>query len=240
MNAINLLEFLRESPMVVFTVKDIARIINKNERYSSLVLFRLKKRNLLLEIEKGKYCLKDAPVLAIASNLVFPSYISFLSALSFYKATTQIPAVIEAVSPKIKKEIIFQNYKIKFYKMEKKKIFGYSKVFVEGKSAFIAEQEKLILDCLFLKQIYLKEVFYILKTFKINKEKLFNYAVRLSSKILFKRLIYLLKSAKQEFYKKFLKKNLSNRYELLNPLLPPRGIKNKELKLILNEDINAE
>lgn len=240
MNAIKLLETLKESSLVVFSIKDIARIINKSEAYTSLVLFRLKKRELILEIEKGKYCLKDANIFTVASNLVFPSYISFLTALSFYKATTQIPAVIEVVSPKTKKEILFQNYKIKFYKMEKKKIFGYTKVFLEGKPAFIAEQEKLILDCLFMKQIYLKEIFYILKNFKINKEKLFNYINRLDSKIVFKRLGYLLKLAKFVYYNKMLKKNLSNRYELLNPLLPTRGIKNREFKLIINEDVNAK
>lgn len=238
MNAINLLEYLRESQLAVFTVKDIARIISKKEAYASLVLFRLKKRNLLLEVEKGKYCLKDTNELTVASNLVFPSYISFLTALSFYKATTQIPVLIEVASPKSKKEIIFQNYKIRFYKIEHKKIFGYSKIFIDGKTAFIAEQEKLILDCLFSKQIYLKEVLYILRNFKIDKKKLFLYSVRLGSKIVLKRLSYLLKLAKIKLYKITSYKQ-SNRYEPLNPILPAKGIKNKEFKLILNEDLYA-
>ena len=237
MNAITLLEYLRESSIAVFTIKDISRIIDKSEAYTSLTLFRLKKKNLILEIEKGKYCLKDTNILAIASNLVFPSYISFLSALSYYKATTQIPVVIEVFSPKVKKEIIFQNYKIKFYKTECKKIFGYSKMIIAGKTAFIVDAEKLILDCLFSKQIYLKEVLYLLKNFKIDKEKLFNYSVRLSSKIVFKRLAYLLKITKNKFDKMLPK--WSNRYEPLNPFLPAKGIKNKEFKLILNEEMYA-
>ncbi|MBI4918617.1 hypothetical protein HY837_01705 [archaeon] len=240
MNTIKLLEILRESSLVVFKIKDIARIINKSEAYSSLVMFRLKKRSLITEIEKGKYCLKGTNILAVASNLVFPSYISFLSALSFYKATTQIPAVIEVVSPKIKKEIIFENYKIKFYKLEKKKIFGYTKSVFDEKSFFIAEKEKLMLDCLSMKQIYLQEVFNILKSFKFDKEKLIDYAFRLNSKIVLKRLGYLLKEAKYSFYTKLAKKRSTKRYEPLNPLLPIRGEKDMQFRIILNEDLNAE
>ncbi len=240
MNALLLLERLRESSLAVFSVRDIARIISKSEAYASLVLFRLKKRGLILEVEKGKYCLKDANELAVASNLVFPSFISFLSALSFYKATTQIPVIIEVACLKTKKEVEFKSYKIKFYKIGKNRMFGYKKIFINDKPVFIAEPEKLILDCLFLKQVYLKEVFYLLKNFEIDKEKLLDYAFRLESKVVLKRLAYLIKLTKRSFYKNLTKKRFSKRYELLNPLLPPRGIKNKELKLILNEDVNAE
>ncbi len=240
MNALQLLEEFKKSSKAVFTIKDIARIINKNKKYTSLLMLRLKKRGLILEIENGKYCLKDENILNVSTSLVFPSYISFIAALSFYRATTQIPRVIEIVSPKSKNKIKYQGYTIQFIRFNKNRIFGYKKEYAYEKNMFIAEPEKLIIDCLLLNRTSLKDVFILLKSEKIDVLKLCGYAKKMNSKILIKRLGYLLEMAQKEIYKKFLKIKFSKKYEKLNSLLPARNIRSSKWKLIINEDINAQ
>jgi len=114
MKTFDFIETLKRFEKPVFTTTDIAKIINKNKNYTRLYLHRLKKREVIREIEKGKYALRDTHPFVLASNLIFPSYISFLTALSYYGFTTQIPRVIFLVASKTKKEIKFDNYSFKF------------------------------------------------------------------------------------------------------------------------------
>ena len=74
----------------IITLTHTSRILNKSKKYSSLYLQRLEQRRIIKRIEKGKYALLDTPVEVIASNLIIPSYISFLSGLSHYQLTTRL------------------------------------------------------------------------------------------------------------------------------------------------------
>src|SRR3990167_9419855 len=93
MQALDFLKKIETMKTAVLTLNDISKIINKNKEYSRLYIYRLKKRNIITEIEKNKYTLSDEPY-DVASNLIFPSYISFISAYSIYGLTTQIPKTI--------------------------------------------------------------------------------------------------------------------------------------------------
>ncbi|MBI5066406.1 hypothetical protein HZA97_09305, partial [Candidatus Woesearchaeota archaeon] len=97
--------FLRELAKLnrsVLSFNDAVKIIGKKRAYARLYLHRLKKRELLNEIEKGKYALSDDPY-EIGSNLLFPSYVSFLSAYFIYGFTTQIPISAQIICCKPKK-----------------------------------------------------------------------------------------------------------------------------------------
>ena len=64
------------------------------DNYSYLVLQRLEKKGVLTKIIKGKYTIID-DVYKIASNLYYPSYISFLTASMLKKCTDQIINTIQ-------------------------------------------------------------------------------------------------------------------------------------------------
>ena len=127
MKAIELMEIMQNSKLAVFRLNDFCRILGKSQAYASVYIHRLKKRNYIDELEKGKYVLKDSNIYAIASGIVAPSYISFLSALSYYRITTQIPKIVTVVTPKSKKRLCFQGYEIEFIKLPAEKIFGISR-----------------------------------------------------------------------------------------------------------------
>jgi len=219
----------------VFSFSELVKVLDKHESYAKVFLNRAIKKKLLVKIEKGKYGLPNQNPFSVASNLVFPSYISFISAYSFYNLTTQLPRTFFVVSLKQKREISCNDYKIKFVTMNKKRFFGYKKEFFNGKVLFIAEVEKTILDSLFL-PIYcpISETFFALVKAKIDKDKLLEYVKKFDSKIVAKRLGYLLELSGIDIYDE-LKNFIRENYELLNPIKPKTKEKNKKWKVIINE-----
>lgn len=85
-------------------------MINKNSDYTKVFVSRVRKNNLLQFIERGKYCKLESSEFEVASNILFPSYISFLSALSIQGLTDQIPVEINLVALKQRSSLYFKNY----------------------------------------------------------------------------------------------------------------------------------
>ncbi len=67
----------------VFTVRDLASLLDKKRNYAYLQAYRWKKQKLIYEIEKGKYTMEKDPFL-ISSWIVWPSYISGWAAIHYY------------------------------------------------------------------------------------------------------------------------------------------------------------
>jgi predicted transcriptional regulator of viral defense system len=235
MKLIDILRKLENSKKSVFTLSDIVKILNKDENYAKLLMNRLKSKGFILSLERGKYVLPNQNPFTIASSIVFPSYISFISAYSFYNLTTQIPRMIFVVSLKQRKSLNYEGVEIKFVKFPLKRFFGFKREIFHSKLIFVAEVEKAILDSLFLPNYAsISETFFALKEAEINLEKLISYAEKFQSKVVIKRLGYLLEKIGLDCYEKF-KEKISKNYELLNPFKPSNGEKNEKWKIIVNE-----
>lgn len=235
MNERQFLSNIKEQNLGIFTVLDTARIINKNRKYAVLYLKRLERRGVIKRIEKGKYALGDTSNLVIASNLVIPSYISFLSGLSYYQLTTQIPRITQIATSKSKKRVVYEDEEIQFINL--KKIFGYNRVKTQNGYIFIGEKEKIILDSLLLpKYCPIKETTYAIRASKLDINKLIDYSLKMESIVLIKRLGYLLELNNTDIYSKT-KKYLNKRYDLFNPSLPSIGKNNKKWNLKINEEL---
>lgn len=231
----DLLKNLERSVNSVFSFSDLVKFLRKNENYSKVFLHRILKKNLLVKIEKGKYTLPNQNPFSVASSIVFPSYVSFISAYSFYSLTTQLPITVFVAGLKQKKEVSYSGYRIKFIAMARERFFGYRKEFVDNKIVFIAEKEKAVLDSLLLPQhCPLQETYFALKEMEVNKDKLLNYAKIINSSVVAKRLGYILDLIGIDFYSG-LKSLLSKNYDLLTPLKSKTKEKNKKWKLIVNE-----
>ena len=57
MKAIHFLEYIKQSPTSVLTIKEAAKIIKKPLPNTRLYLYRLKSKGYIQEIEPGKYTL---------------------------------------------------------------------------------------------------------------------------------------------------------------------------------------
>jgi predicted transcriptional regulator of viral defense system len=194
---------------------------------------RLNDKGVVNRIEKGRYVLPNIDPLVVATNLVIPSYISFLSGLAYYHKTTQIPIIIQVATTVSKKAIDYHRSRIAFVRFDRKRLFGYGKEKIGNEYAFIGEIEKVIVDSLFMPRYCpLGET---MNAFNgVDPEKLLNYALKMDSIVTLKRLGYLLELHGIDVYEK-IKSHINKRYDLLNPLLPPTGKNNPKWMIKLNE-----
>ena len=227
---------LRESGKGVFTIPDMSRLLGKNRKYAILYAERLCKRKVIRRVEKGKYVLPDTDPVVVATNLITPSYISFLSGLYHYHLTTQIPTTLQVVTTRSKRKIVYEQ-KINFIRFDKKRVFGYKREKLSGGYAFVGEIEKIVVDILFMPRYCpLNEV---LDAFdRIDIKKIVEYGLKMKSIVTLKRLGYLLELKDFDVYDK-LKSYLNKRYDLLNPFLPPSGNNDRKWRLKLNEDLKC-
>ena len=233
MNERQFINTIIEQNLGIITLTHTSRILNKSRKYSSLYLQRLEQRNIIKRIEKGKYAFPDTPVEVIASNLIIPSYISFLSGLSHYQLTTQIPRIIQIIATKSKQKVIYENKEIQFIKQQQ--IFGYKREKTHAGYIFIGDKEKIIVDCLYLPQYCpLSETINALQDSRFNRKKLIDYALKMNSIVVLKRLGYLLEQQQIDILPQVCT-YLNTRYDLLNPQIPSTGEYNSKWKLIINE-----
>src|SRR3989338_9495950 len=236
MNSRDFLKQIGQLQKPVLTTNDLAKITGYNKNYLKVYLFRLRQKSLITEVERGKYVISQHAFIT-ASNIIFPSYISFLSAYSYYQLTTQMPTTIYVVASTSKNSIILGNYKILFVKFPHLKLFGYHKEKFMGKEVFIAEKEKAIVDSLNLPEYCPVDETYAALEADLDLNKLISYALKMKSIVLLKRLGYLLELRGIDIHNQ-VRKKLNIRYDLLNPAFGRKGYKKSiKWKLIINEDV---
>ncbi len=167
---------------LIITKADVKKELSCNNNYAYTVLNRLYKNKKIKKIKKGKYTTKDN-IYLIASNLHTPCYISFWSLISYLGYTEQILNTIQVATTKRYSNIDFKNYKIDFIKLSKKYFFGFYKQKIGEDYIFLADNEKLLIDCLiFEKKIgNYDEILKFLKETNFNKEKMLNYLQKINN-----------------------------------------------------------
>jgi predicted transcriptional regulator of viral defense system len=162
-------DFLSRNNIHLVTIVDAAKIIGKSRAYASLFLFRNKRLRLA---ERGLYYTREATEYEVASNIVYPSYISLVSALRFHNATQQMPNIIYVITTKRHKPIKNLNgYRVEFKNVKKELMFGYRKV----DDVFVADLEKAIIDMYYL-NLFNEYADETLESDKINMETVWKYA----------------------------------------------------------------
>lgn len=164
-----LLKQLERYPL--FAIQQFRALTGYSPAYARLALHRLAQQKLIIPIERNKYTVHDDPFL-IASHLTWPSYISMWSALRYYNLTDQIVNDIQVVTRRARKNLIFQQVKIKFYKMRQRKRTPYLKKKYNSHEIFIAEPEQALADALYFKTISRAETEEIIGQHRLNRRKL--------------------------------------------------------------------
>jgi predicted transcriptional regulator of viral defense system len=233
MNEREFIEKIKRLNISVLTLSDIVRIIQKDRNYAAVFMKRLQDRGVVDRAEKGKYILTDIDPLVVATNLILPSYVSFLSGLAYYHKTTQIPVTIQIATTVSKKNVDYKGTRITFVHLNETRMFGFKKEKIGTGYVFIGELEKIIVDCLFLPRYCpLSETKDAFET--VDVQKIVEYAKQMDSIVTLKRLGYLLELNGMHIYET-MKNHFNNRLDLLNPLLPASGENNKRWMLKINE-----
>lgn len=226
MKTIELLNKLKTKPIV--RVQDIARIAYCDKEYAKLIINRLKKAKLLKKLRRNAYTTKD-DILVIASNITFPSYISFWYASYRLGYTEQIVNTIHIATTRKIKPIDFEGYRLKFIPL--KHFFGYKKIKTIEGDIFIVEGEKLLIDA-FLKPKEcgnLDEIEKIFENSKISKEKLVEYLHKLDNQTIIKKVGFTLEKLKGVDISKTFK--IDDNYVILDPFLKKWNKINKKWRI---------
>ena len=198
-----IIKLLFEQEYYYFTVRELAILLKIPVLKAYSVVARLEGKGFIRSVERGKYLLlgfEPEHVLSnpffIASRVVYPSYVSFWSALNFYGFTEQVPIMVFLASARKKKEVEFNNSRFKYVLINSEKFFGYRKERIGELDFLIAEEEKAVIDSLYLPENaggiteVIKAVYNAKE--KVDPDRLFAYASAMKNRSLCSRLGYLL------------------------------------------------
>ncbi len=219
----------------VFSLKELKALTGRSPATLKKSLLKLKQNHLIWELGKGQFAFPQDRY-TLASNLLFPSYISFTNALYYHHLIDGTSSLVYVASSKSKKDIVLEGFTIKFLRQPSHRFFGYRKEMFMGKELFMAEKEKAVADALCFPELFpLKETRQALsRGLEINR--LAAYTLRNAFPPAIKRLGYLLETLGITLPQE-LKEKITKKYDLLNPAKEKAGEKNKTWKLILNEVI---
>lgn len=140
-----------------FTSKDVAELLNIKENSALVLCNRYVKKGLFVRLKKDFYILKESLMnldqksfFKIANFIQIPSYISLMTALSFYELTTQVQrGFFESICIKRSAKFEIDDISFNFYKIKKDLYLDFIKI----DDFFIATKEKAFLDIIYLTSI---------------------------------------------------------------------------------------
>lgn len=199
---------LRQRDLFYFTPSLLTDLFRLDKRRAYRLIAQLKDRDLITEVEKGKYLLLGlepervlSNPLFIASHLVAPAYVSYWSALHFHGFTEQVPLTTFVATTKKKRPVTFQDFRFRFVTVNPRKFFGYRREVVGDLPVIVADEAKAIVDSLDLPDYAggIEEIAKALQTAldTVEVETLVRYANRMENKSLGSRLGYLLETLGQ-------------------------------------------
>ncbi|MEE9150443.1 MAG: hypothetical protein V3U20_01250 [Thermoplasmata archaeon] len=224
----------------VLTTQQLAVLLDMDIGAAAVKLNRLVNKGVLVRVFRGRYTLPSTNILAVASGIYHPSYVTLLAAFEHHGTTTQSPRIIDIFNPVYSGQIslIYEpgRYMLRFVKVEAKLIYGYKKIYLDGMAALVAEKERAIVDSLLLPgYVSLDETIACIRS-GINGKRAIEYAKRTRRQTVMKRLGFLLSTegidcSPNDF------NGLSRTYVPLDPALPRRGKYDSKWRLLVNRVI---
>lgn len=164
------------------TVADLEKLLGRERQSLKVLVHRLIKSEFLMRLKPGVYILPDnfAFLPEIANQLYYPSYLSFVSALSRYGIISQIPYSLTFATLKKSKTMTLAKTAVVYSQIKPELYFGYK---LEGRIN-IAYPEKALLDQLYLAslgKVYLD--FEELTLIDLDKKRFNQYSKRFPKRV---------------------------------------------------------
>lgn len=183
---------LEQDSRPFLTIQSISEILNISEASARVFASRYVQKGIVIRLKKNIYILQNridrlsqTELFYLGNIIQTPSYVSLMSALSYYEVTTQIVRnVVESISPI--RTVAFDSKQLVFVytQLQKKLYYGFKR----EKEFFIATKEKAFLDALYLyslgryqfdlesidmRKLDEKKLKSLLETFPIKTQKIF-------------------------------------------------------------------
>lgn len=187
---IRFINTLKEKNISLFTLSDIQKLFYfESKNTLKHMLLRLSKEKIIKKLTRGKYLFllakKDIFDFTIANFLVFPSYISLDTALSYYGILSQFPYGITSITLLKSRRVKLQNKLYIFSRIKNQ----YFRDFVKIDDFLIATREKALFDYLYFIYKGLRPISSIVEFELYIKEKnVIKYIRENSDKILLRFL----------------------------------------------------
>ena len=192
MKTTELLEELKGHGLYVFSIYDAAKLMQKSIAYASLFLSKSKE---FVRIEKGKYAIKGTDPFIVASNILYPSYLSLASAMRFYDLIDQNIVKYSVISVKRHADVLFNGSRIEFNYIKRERFFGYTK----KDNVYVAEIEKLFIDSVYFGTpdfaTVLEALKYAIDSKNIDLKRMQEYVIAFNDKSLINKIGFLLSLA---------------------------------------------
>ena len=231
----------------VFTKKEAQEKLGITTRQLNYYLEALLKEGFLRRVAKGIYTLSLEPGRAssphefVLGQLLVPSgAVAYWSALNYYGLTEQIPRTVFIQTPVKKgyrKLLIVDGKRFKVIVVSPEKFFGIRTIRLGRRKVRITDPEKTIVDCLDKPKYCggIIEVLKALKNARLDYEKLLEYAERMKSRAVLKRLGFLSQRLGLGIEKEIrLSEGDRKSFALLDPSMPPEGRFNYRWGLRIN------
>lgn len=209
---LKLLFTLEKEGKSVFLASDANRILKSTDASVRNVLYRLRKKGRVEEIEKGKYLLVPAragyegkwseiPFL-IVPHLIDNYYIAFWSALNYWGMTEQAPRTVFVATTKRKRDLTYGSVEFEFVTLARKRFFGFVEEKANAGKFNISSREKTVVDCL-LHPMYSGGLDEAVKGIwrgrkELDFEKLLEFSKKMGVNVVTRRLGYILELLEME------------------------------------------
>jgi len=205
---------------------DVQEALDCTVDYAYFLLHNLERKHWLERVTRGLYQfiplsygyperVPPSNSFVIGAVLIEPYYFSYYTSNSHYGFTTQMPFTLFMATTKKKPGIEWAGGAFKFVTLSKRKFFGYRREKVFDAEVNIADPEKSLVDS-FDKPRYAGGMEQLVRITwrglpRVKKEKLVEYAVRMSSHALIQRLGFIIDFLVKEDLVKPLPRNLRDK-----------------------------
>jgi len=147
-NSIALVRRLLDLNKPYFTLADLEKVLGQARPSLYVTLNRLVGQGVLTRLRRGAYqSAFQPPALArVANALVYPSYLSFESALSQHGILSQAPYMLTFATSRRTRRLRLGVVEVQFHQLKAELFFGYT--MADG--VYLAEPEKALLDQAYL------------------------------------------------------------------------------------------
>lgn len=178
MNWIKFESILKRKGFFLFTPLDVARVFSVSDTSVTFLLHRYTRQGVLTRLKKGMYIFSDTPPpdVVIANKLCEPSYISLEFALSYHSIIPEVVYSLTSVTTKSKREYSALGKVFSYRQIKKEAYTGYTLRQYGGRSFFIADPEKALVDAIYLRILDGLEPFDRMRLKALDKDKVNHYA----------------------------------------------------------------
>lgn len=222
-----LLEWADDRPL--FTVNEAQRATGMRRPSLREKLSRLARRDDLRRVERGKYTAHEDPLI-YATYVEVPSFLSLWSGLRFYDLTTQQPTRIQVMCATSRPDLP----EMEFFRSNA--MFGYRKRPYDRFEVFVADEERLLIDCLARKQVPVTALGELVAA--VDVETAVAYVDRFGRTAVAKRLGYLLEQVRGVTVESL--RGTDRNYPLLDLAGPAGGDPDSRWRLRVNVNVDED